>query len=70
LSLILLGSVIALVEGEVLPIYYITVMKDEKCGTKATGCDTHKDDKKSGSSCSTTKPHEEKKGGCGCGTKK
>ena len=43
-------------------------MKDEKCGTKPSGCDT-KDENKGGS-CSTTKPHEEKKRGCGCGTKK
>lgn len=44
-------------------------MKDEKCGTKSGGCDTH-EEKKNGESCTTPKPHEEKKNGCGCGTKK
>ena len=48
------------------------IMKDEKCGTKTTGCDT-KDEKKKEGQCSTQKPHEEKHGdkcGCGCGDKK
>lgn len=44
-------------------------MKDEKCGTKTSGCET-KDEKKREGGCSTSKPHEEKRGGCGCGTKK
>lgn len=47
-------------------------MKEEKCGTKTGGCDT-KDEKKGGTTCTTSKPHEEKhekSRGCGCGTKK
>ena len=45
-------------------------MKDEKCGTKTSGCDT-KDEKKKDGGCSTHKPHDEKHSkGCGCGTKK
>lgn len=47
-------------------------MKDEKCGTKTSGCDT-KDEKKMNEKCHDTKPHDHKhdeKCGCGCGTKK
>lgn len=47
-------------------------MKDEKCGTKPSGCGT-KEDKKMGEKSHDSKSHDSKhddKCGCGCGTKK